>query len=34
MLRDDRPVVGVTDGPQVLGVLTPASIHRTLRASL
>jgi osmoprotectant transport system ATP-binding protein len=34
MLRDDRPVVGVVDGPKVLGVLTPAAIHRTLRASL
>ncbi|WP_425474858.1 ABC transporter ATP-binding protein [Nocardioides cheoyonin] len=34
MLRDDRPVVGVTDGPRFLGVLTPSGIHAALRASL
>src|SRR5690349_20989434 len=34
MLRDDKPVVGVKQGAQFLGVLTPASIHRQLRASL
>ncbi len=34
MLRDDRPMVGVTDGPRFVGVLTPAGIHRALRASL
>ncbi|MEX0426694.1 ABC transporter ATP-binding protein [Nocardioides sp. DS6] len=34
MLRDDRAVVGVTDGPRFLGVLTPAGVHAALRASL
>lgn len=34
MLRDDRPMVGVTDGPRFVGVLTPAGVHRALRASL
>ncbi|HYG95280.1 MAG TPA: ATP-binding cassette domain-containing protein [Nocardioides sp.] len=34
MLRDDRPAVGVTDGARIVGVLTPAGIHRSLRASL
>jgi osmoprotectant transport system ATP-binding protein len=34
MLRDDRPMVGVTDGARFVGVLTPAGIHRALRASL
>jgi osmoprotectant transport system ATP-binding protein len=34
MLRDDKPVVGVKDGPQFVGVLTPAGIHQQLRASL
>lgn len=34
MLRDDRAMVGVTDGPQFVGVLTPAGVHRALRASL
>jgi len=34
MLRDDRPLVGVTDGPRFVGVLTPAGVHRALRASL
>ncbi|MQW74428.1 ATP-binding cassette domain-containing protein [Nocardioides sp. dk4132] len=34
MLRDDRPMVGVRDGVRFLGVLTPAGVHRTLRASL
>ena len=34
MLRDDRPMVGVRDGARFLGVLTPAGVHRTLRASL
>ena len=34
LLRDDRAVVGVTEGTQFVGVLTPNSIHRALRASL
>ncbi len=34
MLRDDRPVVGVKEGSQFLGVLTPLGVHRALRASL
>ncbi|SDC79858.1 osmoprotectant transport system ATP-binding protein [Nocardioides lianchengensis] len=34
LLRDDRGVIGVQDGPQVVGVLTPDGIHRALRASL
>ena len=34
MLRDDKAVVGVKDGAQFVGVLTPAGIHQQLRASL
>jgi osmoprotectant transport system ATP-binding protein len=34
MLRDDRAMVGVTDGPRFVGVLTPAGVHRALRESL
>jgi osmoprotectant transport system ATP-binding protein len=34
LLRDDKPVVGVKDGAQFVGVLTPDGIHRALRASL
>ncbi|WP_241238243.1 ABC transporter ATP-binding protein [Nocardioides pantholopis] len=34
MLRDDRPMVGVRDGARFVGVLTPAGVHRALRASL
>jgi osmoprotectant transport system ATP-binding protein len=34
LLRDDRPVVGVKDGSQFVGVLTPNGIHRALRESL
>ena len=34
MLRDDRAVVGVTDGARFVGVLTPEGIHRALRESL
>ena len=34
MLRDDRAMVGVTDGPTFVGVLTPAGVHRALRDSL
>lgn len=34
MLRDDKPMVGVRRGPTFLGVLTPAGVHRALRASL
>ena len=34
LLRDDRQVVGVRQGAQFLGVLTPNGIHRALRESL
>ena len=34
LLRDDKAVVGVTEGSQFVGVLTPNGIHRALRASL
>ncbi|MBS41806.1 MAG: glycine/betaine ABC transporter [Nocardioides sp.] len=34
ILRDDTARVGVTDGPRMVGVLTPAGVHRALRASL
>jgi osmoprotectant transport system ATP-binding protein len=34
LLRDDRPMIGVKDGAQFVGVLTPAGIHRALRSSL
>jgi osmoprotectant transport system ATP-binding protein len=34
MLRDDKAMVGVTDGARFVGVLTPNGIHKALRASL
>lgn len=34
MLREDHAVVGVRDGDAVIGVLTPAGVHRALRRSL
>lgn len=34
LLRDDRGLVGVKDGAQFVGVLTPNGVHRALRASL
>jgi osmoprotectant transport system ATP-binding protein len=34
LLRDDKATIGVKDGAQFLGVLTPNGIHRALRASL
>jgi osmoprotectant transport system ATP-binding protein len=34
MMREDRPVVGVTDGARILGVLTPTGVHAMLRASV
>jgi osmoprotectant transport system ATP-binding protein len=34
LLREDKPTVGVKDGARFVGVLTPAGIHRQLRASL
>jgi osmoprotectant transport system ATP-binding protein len=34
LLRDDRPMIGVKDGAQFVGVLTPDGIHRALRTSL
>jgi osmoprotectant transport system ATP-binding protein len=34
MLRDDKGMVGITDGARFVGVLTPNGIHKALRASL
>ena len=34
MLREDRAMVGVRDGAAFIGVLTPAGVHRALRAAL
>jgi osmoprotectant transport system ATP-binding protein len=34
MLRDDRAMVGVKQGAQFVGVLTPNGVHKALRASL
>ena len=34
LLRDDSGMVGVRDGAQFVGVLTPDGVHRALRASL
>lgn len=34
LLREDKGVVGVTDGPRFLGVLTPNGIHAMLRANV
>jgi osmoprotectant transport system ATP-binding protein len=34
LLRDDRPMIGVKDGAQFVGVLTPNGVHQALRASL
>jgi osmoprotectant transport system ATP-binding protein len=34
MLRQDKAMVGVRDGAQFVGVLTPSGVHRALRASL
>ncbi len=34
LLRDDKPMIGVTKGAQFVGVLTPNGIHRALRESL
>ena len=34
LLRHDKSVLGVRRGPAFVGVLTPTTIHRTLRASL
>jgi osmoprotectant transport system ATP-binding protein len=34
MMREDRSVVGVTDGGRFLGVLTPDAVHRMLRTSV
>ncbi|NYG53823.1 ABC transporter ATP-binding protein [Nocardioides perillae] len=34
LMRDDRAVVGVRRGATFLGVLTPAGVHRALRASV
>jgi osmoprotectant transport system ATP-binding protein len=34
MMREDRPMVGVTDRARFLGVLTPNGVHRMLRQSV
>ena len=34
LLREDQGVVGVRDGAQFVGVLTPNGVHRALRAAL
>jgi len=34
LLREDKAMVGVTDGPRFLGVLTPNGIHAMLRADV
>ena len=34
MMREDRPMVGVTDRARFLGVLTPNGVHAMLRASV
>ena len=34
LLRDDRGMVAVRDGHQLVGVLTPNGVHRALRAAL
>lgn len=34
LMREDRPMLGVTDGPRFLGVLTPNGIHAMLRADV
>jgi len=34
VMREDKELVGVTDGPRFLGVLTPNGVHRMLRASV
>ncbi|HEY6932393.1 MAG TPA: ATP-binding cassette domain-containing protein [Marmoricola sp.] len=34
MMREDRPMIGVTDRARFLGVLTPNGVHAMLRASV
>ncbi|HEX7738640.1 MAG TPA: ABC transporter ATP-binding protein, partial [Marmoricola sp.] len=34
MMREDKAMVGVTDGPRFAGVLTPDGVHAQLRASV
>jgi osmoprotectant transport system ATP-binding protein len=34
MMREDRPMIGVTDRAKFLGVLTPNGVHAMLRASV
>jgi osmoprotectant transport system ATP-binding protein len=34
MLRDDKPMVGVKQGAEFVGVLTPNGVHKALRESL
>jgi osmoprotectant transport system ATP-binding protein len=34
LMREDKAVIGVKDGPAFVGVLTPNGVHRALRASV
>jgi len=34
LMREDKSMVGVTEGPRFLGVLTPNGIHAMLRADV
>ena len=34
LLREDRGMIGVKQGAQFVGVLTPNGVHRALRAAL
>ena len=34
LMREDKPMIGVKDGAEFLGVLTPNGVHRALRASV
>ena len=33
-MREDKALVGVTEGAQFVGVLTPNGVHRALRRSV
>ena len=34
LMREDKSMVGITQGPKFLGVLTPNGIHQMLRSSI
>ena len=34
LMREDKAMIGVKDGPTFIGVLTPNGVHRALRASV